>query len=167
MQGKARRAAALVRAPRTSNMSLPSRLGRNCCTRVSLHVESAQWPSRAAAGSPGEDVYVLGPGAARYGGHARLRVHGHIPHPGEVDDEPAVAQGAPCPVVPTAASTAAARGAARHAPPPARPRVVCRTRLSPGRDARRRSTHGSPSHRVRAPATPRAGYSPPQLVRTA
>ena len=43
--------------------------------------------------------HILGPGA----GHERSRVHRHIPHPGEVDDEPTVAQGAPRPVVPAAA----------------------------------------------------------------
>ncbi len=47
-----------------------------------------------------------------------------------------------------------------RAPPPARPRVACRTRRSPGGGARRRSRRGSPSHRVRHPAAPRRIWSP-------
>jgi len=47
--------------------------------------------------------HVLGQDAARDSGHKRSRVHGHIPHPGEIDDEPVVAHCAPRPVVPAAA----------------------------------------------------------------
>jgi hypothetical protein len=54
--------------------------------------------------SAGGGGYVLGPGAARDGGHERFRVHRHIPHPGEVDDQPTVAQGASRPVVAAAAN---------------------------------------------------------------
>jgi hypothetical protein len=51
----------------------------------------------------GAGGHILCPGAARDSGDKRLRIHRHIPHPGEVDDEPIVAQRTPRPVVPAAA----------------------------------------------------------------
>ena len=86
----------------------------------------------------GGDGYVLGPGAAPDGGHKRLRVNRHIPHPGEVDDEPTVAQGAARPVVAAAAhrqwQAVAPRGA--HG----RLHVLC---LFAERDYRRTAAHGA------------------------
>jgi hypothetical protein len=58
---------------------------------------------RDQAMGAGGDGHILGPGATCDSGHKGSRVHRDIPHPGEVDDEPIVAQGAPRPVVPAAA----------------------------------------------------------------
>jgi hypothetical protein len=73
---------------------------------------------RDQAVGAGGSGHILDPGAACDSGRKRLRVHRHIPHPGEVDDEPIVAQGAPRPVVPAAAhrqlQAVAPRGAHRR-----------------------------------------------------
>jgi hypothetical protein len=112
--------------------------------------------------------HILDPGAARDSGHKRSRVHGHIPHPGEVDDEPIVSQGAPRPIVPAAAhrqrQAVAPRGAHRRL-----------NVLGPfaERDDRRAAAHGAAPHAgalvIELVPWQRhaAGYGCPQLVRTA
>jgi hypothetical protein len=79
---------------------------------------AAEAQCRDQAVGAGGGGHILDPGAARDSGHKRSRVHRHIPHPGEVDDEPAVAQGAARPVVPAAAhrqrQAVATRGAHRR-----------------------------------------------------
>ena len=123
---------------------------------------------RDQAVGAGGGGHILGPGAARDSGHKRSRVHRHIPHPGEVDDEPIVAQGAPRPVVPAAAhrqlQAVAPRGAHR------RLHVLG---LSAERDYRRAAAHGAVPHAAALviELVPwqrhAAGYGCPQLVRTA
>jgi hypothetical protein len=90
------------------------------------------------AGSGG---HILDPSAARDGGHKRLRVHHHIPHPGEVDDEPIVAERAPRPVVPAPAhrqrQAVAPRGTHRR---------LHVFGLPAERDYRRAAAHGAVPH---------------------
>jgi hypothetical protein len=51
---------------------------------------------------PGDELYETG--CRVWNGAVRFRVYCHVPHPGEVDDQPIVAQGAPRPVVAAAAN---------------------------------------------------------------
>ena len=111
--------------------------------------------------------HVLGPGAARDGGHERFRVHRNVPHPGEVDDQPIVAQGAPRPVVAAAAN----RQCEAVAPGGAHGRLYV-LGLPAERDYRRVAAHGAvPDAAARlvefVTRQSHIGYGCPQLVRTA
>jgi hypothetical protein len=112
--------------------------------------------------------HVLGPGAARDGGHKRLRVHRHTTHTGEVGDEPTAAQGPPRPVMPAAPhrqrQAVAPRGTQR------RLHVL---RLFAERDHCRAAAHGAVPHAAAlvielVPGQRHAaGYGCPQLVHAA